>query len=196
MASQQMANIAIYQLKATVKDSRPPIWRRFQVPANITLHRLHLILQVVLGWSNSHLYRFEINGTEYGEPHPDNDFYELDFKNSRAIKLYHVAPGEQATFAYRYDFGDDWKHDIRVEKILPVEPGVSYPICIAGRRACPPEDCGAIEGYADLLKALANPRHPEHESTKEWVGGYFDPEAFDLNMVNKALRPRVLLLAR
>ena len=196
MISRPLASTAVFQLKATLRGSKPPIWRRFQVPANVTLHRLHLILQVVMGWSNYHLYSFEIEGTEYGEPHPDNDFYELDFKNSRTARLSGVARFQDLRFTYRYDFGDGWDHEIRVEKVVPAAAGTSYPVCVGGRRACPPEDCGGIEGYSELLRAVRNPRNREHDRMMEWLGGHFDPEAFDPNRVNVALRPRILLPPR
>jgi hypothetical protein len=186
-ASQPTNSGSIYQLKITLKGVKPPIWRRIQVPGEISLSQLHEILQTVMGWHNYHLYAFKADGTEYGEPDPD---YGLDLRNARTAKLNRIAPGPGSKLRYQYDFGDDWQHEILVEKVLPPEPGTQYPICLAGRRACPPEDCGGFWGYAQLLEALRDPAHPEHESLQEWVGGYFDPEAFDLEAVNQALRFR------
>lgn len=173
----------VYQLKITLRDSKPPIWRRILVAEATNFATLHEIIQIAMGWTDSHLHAFDVGGEQIGIPYPDEDFDVLD---SSKIKLKQVA-GEKSKFSYLYDFGDSWDHIIVVEKILPLEPGKQYPVCIAGKRACPPEDCGGIWGYGDLLEALANPRHPEHKSMKEWVGGKFDPEHFDMNKVNQIL---------
>jgi hypothetical protein len=179
----------VYQLKVTLKESKPPIWRRFQVAGNVTLHRLHLILQDVMGWTNSHLYRFDIGGIQYSIPDPVEDaFNELHFVDSRRTKLSKVAPREKAGFTYEYDFGDSWEHQILVEKILPPESRAQCPVCLAGERACPPEDCGGIWGYDELLETIRDPRHEEYESTMEWLGGSFDPEELDIDQVNRVLR--------
>ena len=108
--------------------------------------------------------------------------------NARAKRLNHIAPVVPVKFIYRYDFGDGWEHEIVVERILPIRRGDQHPICLAGKRACPPEDCGGIAGYADFLAAIRTPRHPEHESMLDWIGGEFDPEAFDLGEINAVLR--------
>jgi hypothetical protein len=109
-------------------------------------------------------------------------------QDERKFKLNQIAPREKHKFIYEYDFGDSWEHVILVEKILSPEPGATYPECVKGRRARPPEDVGGIWGYADFLEAIRDPTHPEHESYVEWIGGEFDPEAFDLDEVNAALR--------
>ena len=179
---------SVYQLKATLKGSRPAIWRRFQMPGHISLHRLHLILQAVMGWTNSHLYRFEIGGTQFGEPDPENDFYGLMMKNSQRTKLDKAVPDESVRFIYEYDFGDSWEHEVLVERILPAVPGVSHPVCLAGKRACPPEDCGGTDGYAYLLEVIEDPAYEEHNEMMEWLGGEFDPEAFDMQYVNDVLK--------
>jgi len=177
----------VYQLKVTLQDSQPLIWRRVQVPANITLNRLHLILQYVMGWTNSHLYSFNIAGTEYGIPAPDDDFVGLHFLDSRRTRLNKVVTRENSRFTYEYDFGDRWKHNILLEKILPAESVVSYPLCQGGQRACPPEDCGGIWGYADLLQIIREPTNEEYEEKMVWLGGSFDPEEFNLDAVNRSL---------
>ncbi len=174
----------IYQLKITLQRIRPPIWRRIQVPSDITLPRLHDVLQIVMGWSDYHLHVFKIGGTEYGMPDPE---YCADIANERRVKLGHVVRWEQVQFLYEYDFGDSWEHQILVEKILYSQPNRHSPVCLTGRRACPPEDCGGVWGYAELLEALADPDHPEHDSMREWAGGDVDPAAFDLEAVNVAL---------
>lgn len=173
----------VYQLKVTLTDSRPPIWRRIQVPSDITLGKLHRILQAAMGWTDSHLHRFDVKGVSYGLADP-----ELDFRSERSAKLNEVAPTEGFKFRYEYDFGDSWMHNIVVEKILPADPDQRYPVCIKGKRACPPEDCGGVWGYAELEETLKDPSHPEHEEMMEWLDGDFDPEAFDLEQVNQELR--------
>jgi hypothetical protein len=121
-----------------------------------------------MGWTNSHLYRFDIGSTQYSIPDPvEDDFNELHFVDSRRTKLSKVVPRQKSGFTYEYDFGDSWEHQILVEKILPPGSGAQYPVCIAGKRACPPEDCGGIWGYDELLETIRDPRHEEYESTME-----------------------------
>jgi hypothetical protein len=174
----------IYQLKVTLKDSKPPIWRRILVPADVNLAKLHQILQAAMGWLGGHLHQFIVGGVYYGEPHPD---FGDEIENERRVKLSQAASEVKDRFIYEYDFGDSWEHQIVVEKILPAELGVRYPICIAGKRACPPEDCGGVWGYESLLEAISDPKNPEHEEMLEWVGEDFDPEAFDLEEINEGL---------
>ena len=112
----------------------------------------------------------------------------MDVKNEKQVTLSEVAPGVKKTFTYKYDFGDSWLHGILVEKLLEPEPGVRYPLCLQGERACPPEDCGGVWGYEDFLEAIRDSQHPEHEYLLEWVGGHFDPEDFDLESINRQLK--------
>jgi hypothetical protein len=170
-----------HQIKVTLLETQPSIWRRFQVPDTTTLHDLHLILQSIMGWTNSHLYQFLINDNYYLEPHPDNDHYEIEAENSRTTRLSEIA---QTKFNYEYDFGDSWQHEILVES---VEPGESSPICLDGERACPPEDCGGIWGYDNLLEIIGDPKHQEHDFIREWAGEDFDPEGFNVDEVNRRL---------
>lgn len=176
---------AVYQLKVTLKNSKPPIWRRIQVAADTKLSRLHWMLQDVMGWTNSHLHQFKVGQTYYGEPSPDYDF---EVEDERKITLGQAAPGAKKKFTYEYDFGDNWEHEILVEKVLEPEAGVRYPFCLDGRRACPPEDCGGVWGYEEFLEAIRDPKNPEHDSMLEWVGGEFDADEFDLDAVNQALK--------
>jgi hypothetical protein len=175
---------AVYQLKITLRDVKPPVWRRVQVE-DCKLSKLHDIIQTCMGWQGDHLHSFEIGGEEYGEPDPEG---MMETEDERKVKLSQVVAGRIKKFTYTYDFGDNWEHLIEVEKTLEAEPGVRYPRCIDGKRACPPEDCGGPWGYADFLKAIQDPMHPEHEEMVEWVGGDFDPEKFDLEAVDKDLR--------
>lgn len=177
----------VYQMKVTLIGSKPLIWRRFLVEDTITLGKLHDILQIVMGWTNSHLHHFIIDGEYYGKPLED-DFGNMRTKDETRFKLDQFVRGKGFRFGYEYDFGDSWLHDLIIEKILVAEKVIYYPVCIAGKRACPPEDVGGIWGYEDFLKAIANPKHPEHEDLLEWIGGGFDPEYFNLEEVNVRLR--------
>jgi hypothetical protein len=169
----------VYQLKITLKDVKPPVWRRIQVE-NCSLARLHGVIQACMGWSNCHLYAFELDGEEYGD--------DPDLLDARSLKLGRIARDGPSRFTYQYDFGDDWRHVVTIEKVLPAEPGTSYPRCIDGKRACPPEDCGGAYGYENLLETVRNASHPEYEQMLEWVGGSFDPDAFDIEGANRRLR--------
>ncbi len=177
--------VGVYQLKIILKGINPPIWRRIQVNNHITLYDLHEIIQVVMGWFDSHLHQFIVHGEYYGIPDPIMDY---DVKNEEEVKLNQVVSKAKDKFIYEYDFGDSWVHEILLEKVLQPEAGVQYPVCLNGKRACPPEDCGGIWGYTELLKAIQNPAHPEHNNMLEWLGYDFDPEEFDLDEVNRKLR--------
>jgi hypothetical protein len=175
----------VYQVKVTLKGSMPPIWRRMQVTSNTTLVQLHRMLQCVMGWEGYHLYQFFIGEIAYGDPVM---LGELDAEDARTMTLETIVRGEQFKFIYEYDFGDSWEHELLIEKMLPREEGKRYPICLTGKRACPPEDCGGMWGYAGFLEAIHDPKHPEHNERLAWVGGKFDPEVFDLDEVNMELQ--------
>jgi hypothetical protein len=175
----------VYQIKVTLKGSKPPIWRRIQVTSDTTLVTLHHILQRVMGWEGYHLYQFVIGSIAYGDP---GLLGELEAEDARPVTLETIVRGERFKFLYEYDFGDSWEHELRIEKILPLEEGKRYPVCLTGKRACPPEDCGGIWGYAGFLEAIRDPKHPEHGEMVEWVGGEFDPEAFDPDEVSMELQ--------
>jgi hypothetical protein len=166
----------IYQLKATILEVKPPVWRRVIVPEDTTLDRLHEILQAAFGWWDYHLHEFEIGGVRYGVD--DGEDWGDPPRDERRVRLRNLVEAG-SSFLYVYDFGDYWRHKVVVEKILPARSGVAYPTCIGGRRACPPEDCGGPPGYEGFLEAIGNPAHEEHDSMLEWVGGTFDPNAFD-----------------
>lgn len=178
----------IYQLKISLRGITPPIWRRIHVPSDVRLSMLHPILQVVMGWTNSHMHQFKMGKTYYGETYPDDMDGMPETRDERKTKLAEVVSRPRAKFVYEYDFGDSWEHEIALEKILPAEAGVRYPLCLAGQRACPPEDCGGVWGYGDLLDALQDEEHPDREELLEWLGEGFDPEAFHLAQVNAMLK--------
>lgn len=178
---------SIYQLKITLRGSKPPIWRRVQTVGGVTLAELHAIIQVAMGWNDDHLHEFEVGRVRYGEPEDDMLGFGMDLgvKDESRARLYKIAPTEGKRFQYVYDLGDSWEHSILVEKILAPEPGAQYPRCLAGRRACPPEDCGGIWGYEALLETLQHPESPDYAEISEWLETDFDPEAFSVEEVNE-----------
>ncbi len=181
----------VHQLKITLLEVDPPVWRRVLVPSETTLGDLSFILQAAMGWTNSHLHQFTIDGVEYSDPRFEMDDAEDEF----GVMLAEVAPAESLRFSLLYDFGDGWNHEVVVEKILPRESGQRLPCCLPGERARPPEDCGGPWGYQDFLEAIGDPEHEEHEGMLEWVGGAFDPAAFDLAALNKRLPEDIELMA-
>lgn len=178
----------IYQLKITLCDFKPPIWRRVLVPGKFNLYKLHQVIQIAMGWTNSHLHHFRVGEIYYSYPYPDTDWEDSGEVDSRRVTLAEIAPNTKSKFFYEYDFGDSWGHDILVEKIMPAEPRVKYPQCVQGKGACPPEDIGGVWGYADRLEAIRNPNHLEHEIYEDWRDGDFDPTAFDVEATDQALR--------
>lgn len=179
--------VPIYQLKISLDHIRPPIWRRILVSGNVYLGRLHDILQVVMGWTDSHLHQFTIQGKIYGDP--ENDEYgDLGIIDEWDVRLKQALTKAGQRFQYEYDFGDSWDHTLVVENILPPDPKMRWPVCLEGQRNRPPEDVGGIGGYSNFLQAIRNRRHEEHDSYLKWVGGAFDPEAFDLQAVNRRLQ--------
>ncbi|BAS26481.1 plasmid pRiA4b ORF-3 family protein [Limnochorda pilosa] len=187
-----MAVRRIYQLRVLLEEIEPPIWRRLQVQDDVTLKRLHDIIQIAMGWTDSHLFEFEWDGIVYGVPDPEwEDDRTVHPASDCRLRDVLTQPGE--SILYRYDFGDNWVHDVRLEEILEPSAVASYPICVEGARACPPEDCGSVPGYHEFCEAMLDEAHPEHEEMRDWYGGPYDPEAFDLSAVNRALqryRPR------
>ena len=173
---------SILELKVTLRYVEPAVWRRVRVRSHITLAKLHQVLQRVMGWTDSHLHEFPVSGQTYGVP--DREFTAR--KNEKQAVLGDVLRDAGDQLVYTYDFGDGWRHDVVLEQVLEPDPAGKYPYITHGERACPPEDCGGPGGYAQLLKALASPRHPDHADLVDWVGGSFDPEAFDLGELNRS----------
>jgi hypothetical protein len=170
----------VYQLEITLRDTRPPVWRRIQV-GDCTLDKLHEHIQTAMGWTNSHMHHFRIDGRLYGDPMLlAMTFGELNYAASTTTMLSEIIPrdGRRFSFEYEYDFGDGWLHEVVFERRLRAEPGERYPLCEGGARACPPEDVGGVWGYADFVEAIADPEHERHGILLEWLGGKFDPEAF------------------
>ncbi|WP_224391792.1 plasmid pRiA4b ORF-3 family protein [Pseudonocardia sp. ICBG1293] len=176
----------IFELEIVLTEVVPAVRRRVQVPGEVDLAVLHEVVQSVMGWTNSHLHEFEIVGRRYGIPDPD--WPGQDVADETKEKLFRlVKAGDRFGYVYVYDFGDNWAHEITVEAVAAVEPGVCYPRCVAGQGACPPEDVGGIGGYEDFQAVLADPDHPDRAERLEWAGGPFDPHRFDPDEADRAL---------
>ena len=169
----------VYQLRVVLRGVSPLIWRRLLVCGESTVADLHAVLQIAFGWSDEHLHRFVIQGRHYGDD---------GRADPRRVRLSDLGLRVGERWLYEYDFTDGWQHDLRLEQIVTLVPGQSYPRCTGGHRAAPPEDCGGPWGYADFLAAIRDPEHESHRELKEWVGGKFDPERFSVEAVNKSLR--------
>jgi len=180
--------VPLYQLKITLKWSKPPIWRRVVVRGDMTLDRLHNIIQIAMGWTDSHLHQFIAGSgfarTYYGRPDPEFADMGSGILNEKRYTVADLAPTARRKFIYEYDFGDGWQHDVAAEKILPPDSAFKHPVCLGGANACPPEDCGGMGGYYNLLEILADPKHPEHDDMKDWIGGSLNASAFSVRGVN------------
>jgi hypothetical protein len=175
---------SVHRLKVTLRGSRPPIWRRFVVASDVTLAELHDIVQIVMGWHDEHLHLFRVGAAVYGDLRYLDDLGDRD---ERRFRLDQVAPQAKTRLRYEYDFGDSWEHEILVEAVGPPESGARYPICLAGKRACPPEDCGGLWGYSHFVEAVNDRKHRDYADMREWWGGPFDAEAFDPEQINRWL---------
>jgi hypothetical protein len=183
IAPKKPADASVLSLKVTLRDLKPRIWRRILAPASMTLADLHLAIQAAMGWDDAHLHIFRVGGEQYGNPRITDDVV-----NEQGLTLDRLVKSGVTRFDYNYDFGDDWEHEILIEKRPPASDAATvYPACVAGERNCPPEDCGGIWGYAELLEILANPANPEREERLEWLGDEFDPEAFSVAEANARL---------
>ena len=176
---------SIYQLKATLIGIEPPIWRRIHVPGTMLLCCLHDALQAVIGWTNSHLHQFEKDGKLWGVPEYD-EFEDLEIIDESRVPVSELLKTEGDSLLYRYDFGDDWRHQVVLEKILPAETVNRRPKCVGGERHGPPEDVGGAFGYERFLQVISDPAHEEYEHWVAWAGP-FQAEEFDPEKVNQVL---------
>ncbi|MBP9024413.1 MAG: plasmid pRiA4b ORF-3 family protein [Spirochaetes bacterium] len=176
----------VYQLKITLQETKPEIWRRFLVDSSIKLPDLSKVIQTVMGWTNSHLHQFVKDGKIYSEPDEHSYHESVDY---RKIRLNQFMTEEKQSVIYDYDFGDGWSHKIVLEKIIS-DKMQNYPECIGGKRACPPEDCGGPFGYGNLMEILSDPDNEEYDSMMDWLEGDYDPEFFDMEEVNEMLKEK------
>ena len=175
----------VYQLMVTLAGIEPPIWRRLVVPAWFTLEKLHGVLQTALGWTNSHLHMFRFGDERVGIPYELGDLDETYTRSGRIVHLGDLVARGHRQMVYEYDFGDGWTHTIEIDDVPDEEePRLA---CLDGARACPPEDCGGVDGYQHLLEILFDPTHEAFEGSRQWVGPAFEPERFDLRLVNLQL---------
>jgi len=172
----------IYQIQIALTRFKPKIWRRLLIPSDLLLSDFHFIIQISMGWENDHLYQF-IKGKIFLSP--EDNTTDVEYKK---IKISDLLKKEKEKIVYEYDFGDGWEHDVLLEKILPDNEKLTFPVCLEGKMACPPEDCGGIWGYSDMLEILKQPKHEEYDNIIEWLGEEFDPEHFDKEAVNKILK--------
>jgi len=185
VARRVAASIALqYQLRIELKQVQPQVWRRLLVPENVTLAKLHRILQAAMGWTDSHLHEYIIGRLHYGVPDPDN-FDPEPVMDERRIRLNSLVEAGARRFIYLYDFGDGWEHIVKIEDI--VAPKGAAIQCIAAENACPPEDVGGPHAYLDFLAAIKDPFHEEHVTLTDWIGGSFDPAVCDLSHINARL---------
>ncbi|MFY9842728.1 MAG: plasmid pRiA4b ORF-3 family protein [Terriglobales bacterium] len=177
--------VEVYVVKVTLLGTSPPVWRRILVPRKITLRNLHRTLQTVMGWTNSHLHQFILPRQKFFDPRHRVGTKVADESRTRLGDLIWTAG---AKLLYEYDFGDGWQHELLLEKVLLGDESFRQ-LCVAGDRNCPPEDCGGSTGFSELVKALQDSTHPEHDDIREWVGD-FVPESFSADEINRRLRRR------
>jgi len=185
-ATRTGADATVVTVKVTLRGVKPPVWRRIQAPGAMMLGDLHQTIQAAMGWDTSHLHAFEIGGRQYGDPR------EVDeVADERRLTLGGLAKSGLTRFSYTYDFGDDWEHMVAIERTEPAVAGSLHPRCVAGKGACPPEDCGGSWSYQHLLEVLADPAHPEYAEQKAWIGEFLAPAPFDLAAADARVAARL-----
>lgn len=167
----------VVQIKVKLRGvSKPPVWRRLQVRADTSLDRLHEAILAAFGWAGYHMHVFESGADRFGLPDS-----ELGFADERRVTVGELVSEVGDQLLYTYDFGDDWEHEIGVEELVAADPDVRYPVLVAAKGACPPEDCGGPWGYSELKEILADPAHDRHQEMLDWLGiddgSAFDPSA-------------------
>ncbi len=189
-AKQKKNPAATYQLKITLLYSEPLIWRCIEVPGSMTLDKLHDVIQLSMGWTDSHLHQFMIGNSLYALKDEEDDWGGPKSLDETKFKICDLEADMQQHFMYEYDFGDGWRHEIQIEKVISTdETPLKHPVLVAGERACPPEDIGGIPGYEDFLEAISNPENEEHQEMLDWYGSDdFDPDFFEKDGINKILK--------
>ncbi len=175
----------VYRLRISLNEVRPSVWRRVLVRETCTLARLHEVIQIAMGWENSHLHMFTFDGRRFGNP----KWLDMPGLESESIQLRKVLTQPKQRMFYAYDFGDGWHHEVALEAIEDAHPLAKFPKCVDGARACPPEDIGGPPGYEEFVTAMRNLDHPNSRHFRTWWGGRFDPEHFPITSVNKDLKP-------
>jgi pRiA4b ORF-3-like protein len=184
----QRKRVRFHRKSVILLGTNPPIWRRLLVPADVTLARLHDVLQAAMGWEDGHMHEFCVGRRRIGRPDAEDLLMGMpSVENERTVRLSGILGRVGAKAIYTYDFGDTWEHGVILEKRLPSDPNTTYPVCTDGQLACPPEDCGGIPGFYDLVEAISDPNHKRHEEMRDWIGDDFDPQAFSSDKVNRLL---------
>ena len=160
----------VYQLRVTLTEVAPPIWRRLLVPGSMTLGKLHVLLQEAMGWTDSHLHCFEF-GDRRSSGWSESRKTPTTWKTQRKTRIATLLQRKGDQLLYQYDYGDGWEHVVAVESVMPPDERLHYPLCVGGARACPPEDCGGVHGYEEFLGAIATPKDSEHDCMLTWIGG-------------------------
>ncbi|MFH1121928.1 MAG: plasmid pRiA4b ORF-3 family protein [Bacteroidota bacterium] len=182
---------ATYQIQISLQSSKPKIWRRILIPSDMKLSDFHKVIQTSMGWTNSHLHQFIKDGNYYLLKMKDDIFWDdMDNVDYKKMKVSDLLTFEKEKMVYEYDFGDSWYHDIVLEKIHPFQKDQILPVCIKGKMNCPPEDCGGVWGYLQMLEILSQPGHEEYNSYLEWLGEEFDPEHYNQEEINAMLREK------
>lgn len=184
------SKVEAVQLEIVLKYSKPSVWRKVVVRSDVSFYKLHWIIQFTMGWENSHL--FEFNAEKYRIGEADEEFKDFgyaqdDVIDCKKITLKEVLDTEITELDYLYDFGDSWEHQIKVERVFPLEEDKYYPYCTEAKWDCPPEDCGGIPGFQHLLEVMKNKKHPEHRALKNWMGGLYKQLPADLEAINEDL---------
>jgi len=180
------SGVKVLTLKVTLIGSNPPIWRRFQIRDCVTLGDLHYAIQIVMGWTDDHLHEFRIGRKRFAAI-LDDDYFQESLNDEEEVELRDVLKRKGTKFQYIYDFGDGWMHQVVVEERSEPQPGGRYPVCMDGEGSCPPEDCGGMGGYYNMLEILEDPEHEEYTTYREWLSEDFDPDDFDIDKANKEL---------
>ena len=186
-----------YEIKVSIRDTHPPVWRRLQIPEGITFHELNAIIQLAFDWCGYHAYNFEVGATLHDMgmfielPELDDGWGDYEAKNSKKEKIDKYFK-DYKRMKYTYDFGDDWIHDIIIEKTIETDNKLTKPICIKAKMADLPEDCGGPYGYEELLDILSDKNNERYNEMKEWVDGgftnwYDDREYVDIEEINRRL---------
>ncbi len=181
----------IARIRITLEDMEPAIWRRVELPLSNSLKTLHLAIQAVMLFENYHMFRFDVGEASYGIP-LDDDWMDPPTRDAASIRLAKLVERGVTTFTYTYDFGDDWRHGIEIEAVIPADPATDYPRFVDGERRAPPEDVGGLPGFEEFLDAMAKPRHPSRKSMLQWYGRPFDPA----DISPKEIRARIAKLAK